>query len=91
MGLNRAHPKTVPAADTFTCLKRNMNVSTNPFGVVTPKASQRTPLEKNGRTDSGTIVDTESLNIEYPPFYFFVIFVLHLQHPSLLNMYKRYE
>ena len=60
-----ADPRALAAADTLALVVEQLGFTPLRLGVVTPKAVERTALQKHRRAYARSVVDREALNIEY--------------------------
>lgn len=62
--VQRTHLKAAATAYTLAIAQTHGDAPFQPFGVMTPTASQGATLEKHSRANSWSIVQAEALNIE---------------------------
>ena len=56
---------TIATADTSFRKKLDLRVHISSLGIVAPEAAQRAAFEKHRRPNAGSVVDRESLDVEY--------------------------
>jgi len=60
----RAEPDTFTATDAAFSVVDMLHCDAQSFRIVAPPAGQRTSLEKNRRTDTGTVMNSKFLYVE---------------------------
>jgi len=71
MGLLRTDDEASATTDAFLGEKQNFWLKADAFRVLTPETVKRTTLKKNSRSNSGSIMNREPLNVEDSPFHLF--------------------